>query len=166
LWARLEGAWIICTGGIYEPGGTVGIEFQGTSAYFLVQGPGGTLVRGPNADYVRSVSIDDTNGVNGNGPARFQVNMDGPSGGNGYIATSFDGSPKLRLLEGTSGKQVDLVPWGATACSTLDGTRHVFTSVADTAARLQGTWLTCAGAINLPSPGGCVGLCVGGGNVS
>src|SRR6185312_129895 len=45
---------------------------------------------------------------------------------------------------------------GPSACVGLDGTPHMFTSIADTLARLQGSWLTCRGAI--VQPDGTIGI--------
>jgi hypothetical protein len=132
--ARLQGTWLTCGGQILAPADTVGIEFNGPMAYFLVQGPAATIVRGAGPAYERSVTIIDT--TNMNGPGWYQIDfletdIDGATGGNAYFAQSFDAPSKLRLTEGTTGNVADYLAApgqldaGAAQCSLMGGTWDV-----------------------------------------
>lgn len=54
----LAGVWDRCASTLTDiPADVAGVEFDGKFAYFLVQGSGGTLVRGNGKAYQRSVQL-------------------------------------------------------------------------------------------------------------
>ena len=100
--ARLQGRWLGCAGFIYQPADAVGIEIAGEFAYFLIQGPGNTLVRGTGDDYLRTVVTETT-------AYDYQLNLGSgpfdagsPTEFDYYNVDAFDGPIRLRLNEATS----------------------------------------------------------------
>ncbi len=123
--AQLQGRWLLCSGGINEPAGTVGIEFAGSTAYFL-QRQGGAVVRVATSDFTRTVQILDTSSMNG--PGAYQINLSTSAFFNTYIADTYTTGVKMRLNEGTSGKVAEYVLESPRPACTLAGGRWDVTS--------------------------------------
>jgi hypothetical protein len=103
--SSITGRWLLCSGRIGSPSDSVGIEFAGSVAYFLVRDANGTVVRGAGFDYERDVSVIDTTAVNG--PGSYQINLSTGSGTNMYLSDYSESPRRLRLNEATSGNVGD-----------------------------------------------------------
>ncbi len=123
--AAITGRWQLCGGQINSPADTVGIEFAGDAAYFLVRDGNGSVVRGAGFAYERTVTITDTTQMNGAG--WYQISLMGGGRGNHYFADYSPSPRKLKLNEGTSGNEAEYVADApaTTACSLVGGTWDV-----------------------------------------
>lgn len=103
--AHIAGRWRICSGAIYLPADTQGIEFGGSRAWLLVD-KAGTLVRGFGWDYERDVVFFDLTHMNG--PGSYQFSLRAGFFTNFYFTRVSQSGDVLELDEGTSGKKAIL----------------------------------------------------------
>jgi hypothetical protein len=153
--SKIAGTWFLCSGGIWSPADTAGVEFTPGEAHFLVQS-GTSVTRGTTWEYARKVEFVDTTSMNG--PGAYHIRLSA-NGFNNYVSrTSTDGR-FLELAEGTSGKVARYVRAtkraavvsGVGSCDSPLGAPHVYTSVGDVQARLAGRWKVCAGSMYAPT---------------